>query len=260
MHAQSLTLYVDFVEIQSYQTDVLTLGVGQRSDIIVEATGSSTDAVWMRANLGSCSLTDGISPEAVAAVYYENANTTAIPTTNSTVSASDIARCSNDDLSSTQPIYSITPDPNPSTTENMVIAFEKNNTGGDASEQYNLWYINNSTFRIDYDDPVLLEAKLGNTEFAPELNVYNFGSNNTVRMVLINTAVGITHPMHLHGHNMFVLAEGTGTWDGTVTNPSNPQRRDVQLLQAAPAAGIPAYAVVQINMDNPGKSPCLVCF
>ncbi len=27
-----------------------------------------------------------------------------------------------------------------------------------------------------------------------------------------------------------VLAVGSGTWDGTVVNPSNPQRRDVNLL------------------------------
>ena len=31
----------------------------------------------------------------------------------------------------------------------------------------------------------------------------------------------------------FVLAEGTGTWDGsTIINGNNPQRRDVQIVQA----------------------------
>ena len=29
---------------------------------------------------------------------------------------------------------------------------------------------------------------------------------------------------------MYVLAEGTGSWDGTVVNPSNPQRRDTQQI------------------------------
>ena len=48
---------------------------------------------------------------------------------------------------------------------------------------------------------------------------------------------------------MFVLAEGPGTWDGTVTNPQNPQRRDVQLLQKE------GYIVVQIDADNPGVWP-----
>lgn len=45
---------------------------------------------------------------------------------------------------------------------------------------------------------------------------------------------------------MFILAEGTGSWDGTIVNPSNPQRRDVQILQPN------GYVVVQWNQDNPG--------
>jgi FtsP/CotA-like multicopper oxidase with cupredoxin domain len=64
-------------------------------------------------------------------------------------------------------------------------------------------------------------------------------------------AAGIlAHPIHLHGHNMFVLDVGEGTWDGTtVINPANPQRRDVQLL---PSNG---YMVLQITADNPGAWP-----
>jgi hypothetical protein len=56
--------------------------------------------------------------------------------------------------------------------------------------------------------------------------------------------------MHFHGHNMFILAVGTGSWDGrTIVNPTNPQRRDVQLV---PAFG---YMVWQANADNPGTWP-----
>jgi hypothetical protein len=57
-----------------------------------------------------------------------------------------------------------------------------------------------------------------------------------------------------HGHNMYVLARGTGTWDGTVTNPSNPSRRDVTMLPNGSAA-TPSYLVVQIDGDNPGVWP-----
>lgn len=44
----------DFVPVEPYYTDLVTLGVGQRTDIIVEATGNSTDAVWMRMTEGPC--------------------------------------------------------------------------------------------------------------------------------------------------------------------------------------------------------------
>lgn len=66
------------------------------------------------------------------------------------------------------------------------------------------------------------------------------------------TSVGFpaSHPMHIHGHNMQVLAEGTGSWDGsTIVNADNPQRRDTQLIQPN------GYLVVQIDLDNPGVWP-----
>jgi FtsP/CotA-like multicopper oxidase with cupredoxin domain len=61
--------------------------------------------------------------------------------------------------------------------------------------------------------------------------------------------------MHMHGHNMYILAVGQGTWDGTVTNPQNPQRRDVQLLPVAASPTQPGYIVVQIDATNPGVWP-----
>jgi hypothetical protein len=57
---------------------------------------------------------------------------------------------------------------------------------------------------------------------------------------------------------MWVLAEGTGTWDGTITNPNNPQRRDVQILPPG-LPGNPGYIVIQINADNPGVWPFVSC-
>jgi hypothetical protein len=58
------------------------------------------------------------------------------------------------------------------------------------------------------------------------------------------------------GHDFQVLAEGVGIWDGTITNPSNPARRDVQILgKASAATGEPAYTVIQFEADNPGVWP-----
>lgn len=55
--------------------------------------------------------------------------------------------------------------------------------------------------------------------------------------------------MHLHGFNMYVLAQGEGKWDGTITNPQNPQRRDVQQVMAN------GYIVLQFDSTNPGVWP-----
>lgn len=150
----------------------------------------------MRSNIQYCSLTDGTVNEAVAAIYYEKADNTSVPTSNSTVTTAQLSYCNNDDLSVTKPYYPITPDPNPSTAEDLIVEYRTNET------DYNLWYVNNVTFRGDYNDPVLLEAKLGNLDFPEEFAVMNFGSNKTVRLVLYNYFAFGGHPGHMHGHNM----------------------------------------------------------
>ncbi|PNS15351.1 Iron transport multicopper oxidase [Sphaceloma murrayae] len=245
----------DFVQIEPYTTNVVTLGVGQRADIIVEATGRPTDAVWMRADI-ICSPTINPTPKAVAVVYYNRANTSALPTTTSSVTPDQLAECQNDALELTTPFFKYTPDPNPPVTQDINIAFQTNSTG------FSLWTMNNQTFRGDFNDPVLLEAKLGKTRFDPERNVYNFGSNSSIRLVLYNYFQFGPHPMHMHGHNVFVLAEGYGKWDGHVVRPENPQRRDTQIVRAAraksggqPGEVEPAYIVLQIEADNPGVWP-----
>jgi hypothetical protein len=117
--------------------------------------------------------------------------------------------------------------------------------------------MNGSSFRTNYNQPILLLSKAGNNSypFSPQWNVYNFGSNSSVRIILTNPG-GAAHPIHLHGHNMFVLAEGTGTWDGKTVRPANTQRRDVQILQGG------GYMVLQFAQDNPGIWPlhCHIAF
>jgi hypothetical protein len=110
--------------------------------------------------------------------------------------------------------------------------------------------MNNQTHRANYNNPLLLLAHQKNTSYPndPQWNVYNFGSNKTIRFVVEN-ANRAAHPMHMHGHNMYILAVGEGTWDGKIVNPDNPQRRDVQQV---PPNG---YLVVQIDADNPGVWP-----
>lgn len=61
--------------------------------------------------------------------------------------------------------------------------------------------------------------------------------------------------MHLHGHDAQILAEGFGEWDGTITKPNNPVRRDTFTLQRAKDFNTPAYTVLQFETDNPGVWP-----
>ena len=74
----------DFIPVVPYTTDVVTIGIGQRTDVLVTATGSSTDAIWMRSDVSpTCSVSS--QGYAKAAIYYEKANTSVLPNTTATV-------------------------------------------------------------------------------------------------------------------------------------------------------------------------------
>ena len=235
----------DFVPVKPYTVNSVTLGIGQRTDVLVTGKNDPEASYFMRSTM-VCSLAN--QPNAVAAIYYQKADTNSTPTSTATQVAT---QCTNDDLTRTTPYYQFGAMPQAATTKQIDITFGPNATN------YNLWYMNGQTFRANFDNPILLLANQGNISYPnnPQWNVYNFGSNSSVRLVVYNYVQFVTHPMHLHGHNFFVLATGTGTWDGAITNVDNPQRRDVQILPAADANGAPGYIVIQFNMDNPGVWP-----
>ena len=95
----------DFVPVKPYQTNVVTLGIGQRTDVLVKATGKDTDAVWMRSdiNTAGCSLAN--QPNALAAIYYPKADTSAKPKTTATAYAK---QCGNVSLSRINPGNTLT--------------------------------------------------------------------------------------------------------------------------------------------------------
>ena len=216
--------------------------IGQRTDVLVTAKLPADSAVFMRSDISStCSTAN--QPHAVAAIYYNKADTTKAPA--SVATAYDDSHCGNDPLDTTTPFFNFPAITSPATTQTIDVTFGRNDSGSW------LWKMNNESFRANYDHPILLLANLGNTSYPydPQWNVYNFGNNNSVRIIVKNE-IPAAHPMHLHGHNFFVLAEGKGTWDGTIAHGQNPQRRDVQLLQPGPS-----YLVLQYDTDNPGVWP-----
>lgn len=63
------------------------------------------------------------------------------------------------------------------------------------------------------------------------------------------TAPPVPHPIHLHGHDFFVLGQKeNAVWSGDIStlNMINPIRRDTATL---PALG---YLVLAFESDNPG--------
>lgn len=169
----------DFVEVNPYQTKVVTLGVGQRTDVLVTANaGPPTSSFWMRSNITSCSAAN--QPLAVAAVYYSSADTSKAPTSTA-FNVPDPGTCANDDLSLTVPTYPMAV-PNPTFTHAFNVTLFTNASG------VTLWDFDGESARVDYNDPTLLDVNKGNLTFDPEANIRNLNTNSSVRMIVNNNS------------------------------------------------------------------------
>ncbi|KAH0556122.1 hypothetical protein GP486_005944 [Trichoglossum hirsutum] len=139
----------DFTQIVPYTTKIVTLGVGQRTDVIVKGLANGTGAYWVRSTLSSCSFTT--QGNALGIAYYLHDALDTPPTTTAWPDNTD--PCANDPLASTVPWFPITPAASPATTANIEIGATINATGNF------VWTMNGSAFRANYNNPTLLLAK-----------------------------------------------------------------------------------------------------
>lgn len=110
------------------------------------------------------------------------------------------------------------------------------------------WYLGDVLFNIDWQEPTALIVVDNGTTYNTSYAVTELPTADEWMTLVIESTFAIPHPIHLHGHDFFVLAYGDGTYaDAAPTlNTANPPRRDVQML---PAAG---YLVIAFQADNPG--------
>ncbi|PHH77561.1 hypothetical protein CDD80_493 [Ophiocordyceps camponoti-rufipedis] len=269
-----LVIANDFVPVRPYEAKVLTLGIGQRQDVIVKADGP-LNSYWMRSNISEvCSLT--AQPYARAIINYVDRHRTGIRNPGELdsqlgpgiVSPANIripqsipwdipdpGNCANDPLSITDPVMRI-----PAYKPDLVWVFELGTYVNGSG--ITLWKFGGVSERTDYNAPTLLLSNLGNYSFEPDWNVRAAVDLTNVQKVggdlaalpparivrvVVNNEGPIPHPMHLHGFNMQILNFGTGRWDGSIVRPQNPERRDVIMLQPG------GYLAMQFNAaENPG--------
>jgi len=98
-----------------------------------------------------CSLNTGVMPSTEAAIYYESADTSMMPTTVSTIDPSRFLfpfACANQPLALTVPQPAM-PVKDPDVTLNFVM------TGGENATNDFVWWMNNQTFFADWTNPTL---------------------------------------------------------------------------------------------------------
>jgi hypothetical protein len=169
----------DFIPIVPYDTKALVLGVGQRADVLVKAdAGKAKSAFWIRSTQTECSLSR--NPSAVAALYYDGADTTKWPRT-MPWDVPNKAACSGELAQFVEPLYPIEL-PRESITKIMDMNTYVNATN------VTLWQFDGQDFRVNYNSPPLLLANQGDFTFPREWNVKNFGTNTSVRIVMYNNS------------------------------------------------------------------------
>ncbi|XP_075639636.1 laccase-7-like [Castanea sativa] len=121
----------------------------------------------------------------------------------------------------------------------------------DVGGVYTTDFPNKPPVKFDYTNPNISSDQ--SLIYAPKATkVKTLKYNSTVEIVLQNTAfVGIeNHPIHVHGFNFHVLAQGFGNYDSVNDqgkfNFVNPQTRNTI---AVPVGG---WAVIRFQANNPG--------
>lgn len=150
--------------------------------------------------------------------------------------------CVDEPLASLIPVAALNP-------TNSDVEYTKDITIAPNDANLFKWYLSGTTFYSKYDDPTLLHVLQNNT--APDYSgnlILNLPKMSEWIYIIIESQIPLNHPIHLHGHDFFVLASGSGSYapGSTVLNLQNPPRRDTANM---PAAG---FLVLAFETDNPG--------
>lgn len=234
----------DFVPIKSWSTNQLTLAIGQRYDVVINAN-QTDDNYWFRVSVGTdCGRNSfpatGIQMGAV--LHYANASN-ANPTTQTNVTMK--TSCDDEDSSKLIPFV---PNSVPPSVVGTPGELQIQSTQNQTTNLFR-WLVEGTPHIVDWNNPTLETVLAGSTNYGVNSNVHEMSNNGWFLWWVQSTAaVKLPHPIHLHGHDYYIVGRGTGVWDGSTTglNFNNPTRRDTATL---PSGG---YMLLAFPADNPG--------
>ncbi|KAL4780318.1 Cupredoxin [Aspergillus varians] len=226
---------MDLVPIEPFTTDYVTIAMGQRYDVIVTANQSAVaDSFWLR-SIPQIGCSDIEDPTNIKGIFHYG-DTLTTPDTSPWLYATE--NC--DDMPMDQLVPHISRSVQPPDWEDNVLA-----TLGSISNNSFRWFLNSTTMEVFWEDPTLLQIAHGETKWANSSAVIDLPKADEWVYLVVSTTRPIAHPIHLHGHDFFILAQGASPWDGTFET-TNPPRRDTAVL---PGNG---FLVMAWETDNPG--------
>ncbi|KAK2028375.1 multicopper oxidase [Colletotrichum zoysiae] len=246
----------DFVPVKPFETDSLYLSVGQRYDVLINADQDAGKAYWFNVSFPSNRLCGTSNMNKPAAIFqYEGSSSGLMP--KDAGQAAPDAQCQ--DKTDFEPVYSVDVD---------STAFQKTqddtlditvDTSRTTNQQRVYWKVNGQDMDVDWDEPTLSYLAKNDSDYPAQFNVFEVPKENTWSFWVVENLFPAPHPMHIHGHDFYVLGHSepasSGRGDGVRFNAQtdtsklnfkNPTRRDVTQL---PGRG---WLVVAFKTDNPG--------
>jgi len=233
----------DFVPVKPYTTNSVVLNIGQRADIIINAN-QDVGSYWLRADVATQCGRNANVGNIKSIIRYEGAPNSD-PTTTNTFTKSTACY----DEAVTPYVANTVPQSEfREAVKHFSMDFNVSTVNGPLVQ----WLINGSDIRVDWSKPTINYVQESNYTFEKKMNVFEINEKDKWTFWVIQTVQGdpvnLPHPIHLHGHDFYVIGQGPGVWDGSETGLkfNNPVRRDTAML---PAGG---YLIMGFPADNPG--------
>jgi FtsP/CotA-like multicopper oxidase with cupredoxin domain len=235
---QMTVIAADLVPIKPYSTNVVDIAIGQRYDVIITADKVSPGgkgSFWMRAIPQlPCSLNKN-ADDIKGIVSYGDSQS----------------------VPNTRPYWFLPSCADESQHRTLVPHVQKNvgpkSQGSSETVDRTIegglffWTLNSTSMLVDWQQPTLQQISTQHVSRERNDSIIELPRANTVFYLVIQTLLPIPHPIHLHGHDFFILAQGNGAYSPHAQlNTTNPLRRDTAVLPG------PGYLVIAWETDNPG--------
>ncbi|CUS13825.1 unnamed protein product [Tuber aestivum] len=233
----------DWVPIKPYEAEVISIAIGQRYEVIVEANATPGD-YWMRAVPQLSCLPPNPRRYDISGIIRYDYST--LDPTSSPWNTTD--QCEEENGKHIAPFFKDDAG-SANLEENFQLTLLRTNTSGTVPAFQ--WIVNDNHYNpntsapsimlINEDRGVIVPKSYSATEVTP-IDGWTY--------FIIQSLLPVGHPFHLHGHDFYVLGKGVGIYENTPNHPKlllkNPVRRDVAFL---PAQG---FLVIAFKNDNPG--------
>lgn len=178
----------DFVPIVPYYTDVLSIGMGQRYDILVTANMSAVaNDFWIRAVPDSfCSENDN-SNHIRGILHY--GSSTGTPATSAP--HYDENNCAGEPSDNIVPHLAVSPGSSADSSDDLAV------TVGKSSNLFK-WYVGGTTFLVDWSDPTAQQVLNNATTFDDSAAVIELETADEIYYLIIETTLAVPHPIHIH--------------------------------------------------------------